>query len=397
MNKLVLSNGLTVINAKKPAKTCSLVILVRTGSNFEQQEEKGVSHFIEHMLFEGTKKRSALDITRTIEGIGGEIGAYTTHDRTCFYVKGLPKHFDTALDVLHDIITSPVFRPKEIKKERQVILHEINMKLDEPRFLQWDLFLEAVFNKHPVSSPIIGTAETVAQLSRKQLIDYYHSHYVPGNITVAYAGPNTGVKAKITRKFSGLRQRPVPLFAYPEASSNKRKIVRKNISQSYLILGFKTVPRKNKDSFALEVIRAILGRGLSGRVVNEIRTRRGYAYDVGCLHEASKDYGFFSVYLSTQKRNLKKSEEIIRRELNKLHTVTPREMEEAKNFLEGEYIMELEDVQKHAEASSFWDFCGLGTNIHSYVSSIQKVTKKDIIAVAEKHLTESTLTILRQK
>jgi predicted Zn-dependent peptidase len=233
-------------------------------------------------------------------------------------------------------------------------------------------------------------------MTRKQMVDYYQTYYVPNNMTIAYAGPNSGVTTRIARKFRGMKQGAIPEFSYPEALSKTRQVVRKKMSQSYFILGFKTVPRKNKDSFTVEVIRAILGRGLSGRIVNEIRTKRGFAYDVGCLHEASKDYGFFSVYLNTQKKNLKKSEQIVRRELERLHTLTPKEMREAKNFLEGEYIMELEDVQKHAEASSFWDFCGLGTNVHSYVTEIRKVTKNDVLRVAKSLLQEPTLTILRQ-
>ncbi|MFH0977872.1 MAG: pitrilysin family protein [Candidatus Woesearchaeota archaeon] len=398
MKKSLLSNGITLLVEKRPANTANVLVTVKTGSNFESPKEKGVSHFVEHILFEGTKTRSAIEITRAIEGIGGEIGAFTTNEEICFYVRVLPRHLATALDVLSDILKNPSF--VDIEKERKIILSEIRMKHDEPRFFQWELFMKTLFPNHPVGSPISGTLDTVASITKEMIVDYYKKNFIANNMIVAYVGPNKGAEPLIKKFFSGLvpaRKSLRKAFVFP-ARKNRSSTVLRNMSQSYLMFGFRTVARSNKDSYALDVVRSLLGRGLSGRLVHEIRTKRALAYEVGCHHESDKKYGFFAVYLNTDKKSLPKCLQIIRQEIRGLNNISPSELTEAKNFLEGEFVMETEDPQRYAVAISLWEYFGLGTGLKAYVANIGRVRIADVKRVARKYLGKGySLALVKQK
>jgi predicted Zn-dependent peptidase len=390
---------LTIITAYSPTKTASLLVAVRAGSSFERAELNGITHFVEHMVFEGTKKRNALEITNAIEGIGGEIGAYTTSERTCFYIKLVPRHLARALEVLLDIMQNPLFAKPSIEKERKVIINEINMKHDEPRFYQWELFMKILFPNHPISYPISGTKQSVASIDRSKLLDYYNKYYVPGNMKIVYAGPNQArIEKQIARLFGKIKPGNISVEYKAPLKGCGKKSARRDVNQSYMVFGYQTVARKNSDSYALDVARAVLGKGLSGRIVEEIRAKKGLAYEVGCQHEAGIDFGLFAIYLSTDEKNLAKCESIIKRHFLKLKRVTDKELEEAKNYLEGEFLIEMEDNRKYADALAFWDFCGLGINLEDYIKRIRFVSRKDVSRVAKKYFSpRPAIAIIRQK
>ena len=189
MKKIKLNNGLSVIVQKRQSESVTIQISVMVGSNNEKKGSRGISHFIEHMVFEGTKTRkNAREISNEIESFGGEINAYTDNVRTCFYIKVPKKHFEKALEILSDIIINPVFRQQDIDKERQVILKEINIFNDESRYYQWILFAQALYTKHPSRYPAYGCAEDVKSMSRKQIIDYYNSYYSASNSVLSIVG-----------------------------------------------------------------------------------------------------------------------------------------------------------------------------------------------------------------
>ena len=178
MKKFVLNNGLTVIFEKKAAKSVAIEITVKTGSNNEDSKVSGISHFIEHMVFEGTKKRKTnKEIANEIEKLGGDLNAYTSNEKTCFFVKVLNKHFEIALDVLSDVIQNPLFEDKSIEREREVILKEINMVKDEPRFHQWVLFQKALFKKSPTKNPVYGTVQAIKKIKRQHIMAYFERYY----------------------------------------------------------------------------------------------------------------------------------------------------------------------------------------------------------------------------
>ncbi|MEK6938078.1 MAG: pitrilysin family protein, partial [Nanoarchaeota archaeon] len=189
MQKVVLPNGLTIIYEARKSKSIVVEVLTKVGSNQEKPTERGISHFIEHITFEGTAKRPTNQlISNEIERVGGDFNAYTTNERTCFYVKVLKKHFPLAVEILADILQNSLFNKKEIEKEKRVVLKEIDLVNDEPKFYQWILLQKNLFQKHPVRYPTYGSKEVIKNLSRDKLLKYFHQHYVPANMVISIVG-----------------------------------------------------------------------------------------------------------------------------------------------------------------------------------------------------------------
>ncbi len=388
MKKIILPNGLTLIIDRIPSKSVSIEISVKTGSNNETKNIYGISHFMEHMLFEGTKKRpSSIEISNEIERLGGELNAYTSNERTSFYIKVQKNHFNIALDILSDIVQNPLFDLRSIEKERKVILKEINMVNDQPRFYQWVLFNKTLFKKHPAKNPVYGSVEDVKRITKKDLIDYYNKYYVPNNMVISVVG---AVK-KIENKFKDFKQKKLPAtkqIIEPKQLKITKNIEKRKINNSYVVMGYKTVQRTHKDSYALDLIKALLGRGQSGRIVEEIRNKRGLAYEVNVHHEPLLSYGFFAVYLNTSKESIDKAKNIILNQL-KLKNLSSEEINDAKGFLEGQYILEKEDTKEQADLLNFWELAKDVSLAKNYINKIKKINKKEILKVARRYFTKN--------
>ena len=393
MKKFVLENGLRVVFEKKPAKSVAIEITVKSGSNDEANKINGISHFIEHMVFEGTKKRKTnREIANEIEKLGGELNAYTSNERTCFFAKVLNKHLDKALEVLSDIIQNPLFEKKSIDRERKVILKEINMVKDEPRFHQWILFQKALFKRFPAKNPPYGTVKAVKSLKRKDLLNYYKKYYIPNNMIVSIAGGVRNPIPAIKRYFNNFKRKTLTKkkkIAEPKQRNASKSVEKRNILSSYMVLGYKTVARKEKDSYALDIIKAILGRGQSGKLFIEIRNKRGLAYEVGVNNEANINYGYFAVYLNTDKKNIPLVVKLILEEFQKLKSITNEELKEAKDYLEGEYILHNEDNFHLADELNFWQMNGDSNLINSYVKNIRKIRKEDVVRAVNRDFTKN--------
>jgi predicted Zn-dependent peptidase len=336
MRKFKLKNGLTVLYEKRLSKSVAIEATIKVGSVNECENNNGISHFLEHMLFEGTKKRKTnREIANEIEKLGGELNAYTANEKTAFYAKVLNKHFDKALSVLSDIIQNPLFEQDSIEKEREVILKEINMVMDEPRFYQWILFQKTLFKKHPIKNPTYGKKEVIINLKRDDILNYYKQYYVPNNMIISVVGNVNNLKSKLENSFSNFKsKKSIKKITFQEPKQIKPIIKKeqKKIFNSYMVLGYKTPIRIQKDSYTLDVIRAILGRGQSGKLFDEIRNKRGLAYEIGVQHEASITMGIFAVYLSTDKKNIPLIKKIILEEFQKLKKINNEELNEAKTF-----------------------------------------------------------------
>jgi predicted Zn-dependent peptidase len=372
-------------------KSVAVCALVKVGSNFEDPNTRGISHFIEHMVFEGTKNRSALELTQQIEGLGGEINAYTTHERTCYTIKSLKRHADRSLEILSDILRNPLFEPKHIEKERTVILSEIAMRRDQPSHYQWELFFRAVFKGYVASHPIIGYEKTVKAVTRDDLISYWKRHYTPDNMIIAVIGDIREPFRLISKHFGDMsRGRKVipPKQFYRRLSGNQKEVEYRKINQTYSIIGFPAPRISHKDGYALEVARAILGKGMSGRLFDEIRNKRGLGYDVGAHYESSVRFGFFACHVSAEPHNIRRCESIIRKELARVHQVDAKELKEAINYLEGEYTFDYESNEKLADALCNWEYAGVTESFRNWISSIRKVTLADIRRVTKKYLTQ---------
>ncbi|MBL7100727.1 MAG: insulinase family protein [Nanoarchaeota archaeon] len=399
MKRFVLKNGLTVLLKQRPTSSVAIDVTVKIGSNDEPSRLRGISHFIEHMLFEGTKKRSAQQIANEIESIGGDINALTTSERTSYYVVVLSKYFDLALDVLADLIQNPLFDEKMVDKERSVILDEINLTTDDPKIHQWILFQKTLYEKHPCRNPIYGTRETVTNLKRKELVDFYSKYYVPNNIVISVVGnvdkevmKKIGKAFSLTKKSFLKRKRIVePKKAKPLKFVEKRKI-----SHSYMVFGCKAVPRNHPDSFVFDIIRAILGRGQSSKLFQEIRTKRGLAYSVGFHYEAGTDYGWVAVYVGTDKKNIKKIKNIILKEIQGLSNISDEDLKDAINFIEGDYLLSNENNHVLANTMCEWELVGKPNLVEDYIKKIKKVRKIDIKKIVDNYLKNFTHIIIRQ-
>jgi len=397
MKKIKLSNGLTLLLEKKDADSVSVFVSVKTGCIHEDKKNNGISHFIEHMIFEGTKKRKSSNIiSNGIEKIGGVMNAYTSDEKTCFYVKVPKKHMLIALDLLSDMIQNSVFNEKTIEKERKVILKEINLHKDEPRFHQWVLFQETLFQNINAKLPTYGSIKAVKSLKKKDLFNYYKKYYVPSNMVVSVVGGfnDFGAVKKYFDKFCGEEIKQKELIEKP-LDKNIVKKETKKLLNSYMVLGYKTVNRLHKDGYVLDVIRAILCRGQSGRIYYEIRNKRGLAYEVGVHNELGFDLGFFAIYLNTDKSKIKIAVNIILKEL-KLKNLTQKEIKEAKGNLAGQYILDNEDTHDLAEELAFWEVVKDVNLQKTYLKEISKVTKKDILRVAKKYFTNYALAVIEQ-
>ena len=400
MQKAVLSNGLTVLFEPKPGNAVVVEVMVNVGSNHELPSERGISHFLEHILFEGTRKRTTnQEISNEIESIGGDFNAYTTNERTCYYVKVLKKHFSKAIEILADILQNSVFKEEHIAKEKNIVLKEIDMVNDEPRFYQWLLLQENMFRRHPCRYPTYGDPRVIKDLTRKKVMDYFSTHYVPQNMIISIVGDVKKWKEAVEDNFV-MNKEKMPIkrdFVEPVDHKTVVKTVKKRVANTYCVIGFKTVPRGHKDSYVFDVINGILGRGQSGKMFTEVRGKRGLAYDVGTQHVAELSFGYFAVYASIDKKNLALVKKLALEELQKLKRASSVDLKEAKDYIEGDYLLELEDRQKVADQFLFWEQVSDARCMNEFLSKIRKVTLNDITRVVDTYLKHYTMIVIEGK
>jgi len=394
-----LSNGLKVIYKKTSQSTVSVNLTVNLGSNDEPKGIKGISHFIEHMLFEGTKKRpTSLAIASEIENLGGEFNAFTNNERTSYYVKIPKQYLDVALEVISDMVFNSQFADKHIKKEKKVVLNEIGSLYDDPRLYQWLLFEKTLYQKAPLMHPVIGYKEDVASLNRNKIMAFYKKYYHPGNMVLSIVGnvqnPIKSVSKYYDLQIKGKILRRLPVFE-PEKTKEIKKIEIKKLNQAYLIVGYTTTTVDKKDSFALDLIRSILGRGFSGRLFDEIRNKRGLAYDLGVISETKISYGYFAIYASIKKENLDEVLSLIKKEISNLGTISKKDLDDAKRFIKGEFIMHYEDNSKLANYLCFLAFANNLKLFNSYLKVIDKITINDIIKCRDTYLKNPAIVILK--
>ncbi len=381
MKEIVLDNGLKVIYEYKKSNSVVIQINVKVGSNYENKKNLGICHFIEHMLFEGTKRRGARQIALEVEGMGGEINAFTLNERTSFYVSVLNKYFDKGLEVLSDIIKNPIFREKAIEKEKKIVLDEKKIYVDDPSSYQWLLFLKNLYKKHPTRWDGFGNKETINSFNRNKLIKFHQNYYKPNNITLVVVGGVKNIFPRIKKAFSDFEGGKVLKYnSIKEPLQIKKKCVirKRKIEHSYYVLGYKTTNRINRDSYSLDVISYILGYGQSSRLFNEMRIKRGIGYNVGILNDLNKDYGYFAGYITTSKENIGEVRKIVNEQF-KLKDLKDKEIKQAKNMIEGFTLIRNENNKDRADWISYWDLMGDYKKADNYIREIKKVKREDVL------------------
>ncbi|MFC1741843.1 M16 family metallopeptidase [Nanoarchaeota archaeon] len=400
MRKFKLKNGLTVIHEPRKSDAVAIEISIGTGSNNESKSIAGISHFLEHMIFEGSKTRTAKQISETIENVGGDMNAATSNERTFFYMK-LPKNKAMlGFEIISDMVKNPAFHHKIFDKEKRVILEEIKMTTDQPLHYQWILFESSLFKRHPTKNPVYGTMASVKGITRAKMQTYHKRWYVPNNMILSVVGDVKDLNSISKRFFGDMKQNKITAVKRPKEPKDKKPTIKRqkrDINQAYTLLGHKTVHRTHKDSPVLDVISAVFSKGLSGRINEEIRVKRGLAYSVGTYHESKKDYGFFVFYLNCDKKNLALSKRIILDEIKKLDNLGNKELAAAKESIIGNKLISKEDSQKMADSLAAWEFIKDAKLADKYLKDIRKVKKADIIRARNKYLDKNHTMIVISK
>ena len=370
---ITLDNGLRIVIQKNGnAKTCSLGVWVGSGSCFETPETAGTSHFIEHMLFKGTEKRSALDIAVEMDEIGGVLNAYTAKEMTCFYAHTLSEHSAKALDIICDMIMNPKLSPEDIELEKGVIREEIAMYEDSPEDLCADSYYEKVWRGSMLGSNILGTNQTVDSVTRESLSAHMKKFYVPERTVVSFSGNfDENEAVEICKKyFSGMKNTGFELTPVSADYSPGIFRIKKDFMQNQLILGFPGIPLSDKRRDCASLISSILGASSSSRLFQTIREKLGLAYSVDCVNVAHLNAAVFIVCMGLSK----KSEERAIAETLKIisefaETVTEKELARAKEQTVAGFVMSLESVSSIASRN------GKGVLLHGRPRSEEEVIK----------------------
>ena len=345
-----LGNGIRVISEEMPhVRSVSLGVWIKTGSRRETSQENGISHFIEHMLFKGTKNRSAEEIARSVDSIGGGLDAFTAKEMVSYNTKVLDEHLPLAFDVLADMVRNPLFRTEDIEKEKGVILEELKMEVDNPEYLLHDIFSSNFFKDHPLGKPIIGTKDTVRSFDRGMIHDYYRRYYSPSNILITAAGNlNHQRLVELARQhFEDLRMNgslPPDVAPTPHARLVFRN--KTSLEQTHLYLGVPAYPFSHELRFACYALNTILGGGMSSRLFQNIREKQGLAYAVYSELAMYQDTGCMAIYAGTAVETVRQVILSIVKELREIkeNLVPDEELRRAKDNLKGSFMLGLEST-----------------------------------------------------
>ncbi len=346
-----LKNGLTIVGEEIPYfKSVSLGIWINTGSRMEKQNESGVSHFIEHMLFKGTKNRSAKDIARDIDNLGGQINAFTNKECTCYYIHLLDEHINVGIDVLSDMILNSTFNEKDINRERFVILEELKMYEDSLEDLSYDLLLENIYPDNGLGMNILGNRKTIKNITKKQIMNYFNKYYVPNNAVISICGnfKFDELVKELENKFGEWERKEV--CTEVEEAKFHSCVVKKNkdSEQVNIAINLKAIPEENEEeSYALAVVNNIFGGSTSSRLFQHIREEKGLAYSIYSSQTLYKKCGELGIFVSTSEEYLEEVYECIINEIKNIRDgyVTEEEIKESKEQLKGNYILSLEGIE----------------------------------------------------
>lgn len=391
----IFSSGLRLvyrqIDNDRPA---TIFFAVDTGSVNEEENNNGISHFIEHLTFKGTKKRTAKDITRNFEEIGARANAYTSLDRTCFYASGLNEKFEECLEILSDIFFSSTYNEEEIEKERRVIFEEIDMYDDNPESVASDKFYEAFYAGSSASRPVLGTKESLKGINRQKILEYIKYRYVPNNIVLSVvAGLSFNKVKKLVEKYVESHFKGIKLEVEEKNKSlavvpDKKFIsVKKDIAQTQVVFGFPADNIYTKDYMTYQLLSFIFGGGMGSRLFSKIRDDEGLVYTISCLPEMFEWGGHLLIYFGSNDKNAKKAVDLIKQEIVNLleEGVKIEELERAKVFCKSLIVSSNEKGESLARvAAQNIILFNKVLSIEERLEEIDKVTIDDLMRVASK-------------
>jgi predicted Zn-dependent peptidase len=348
-NKTTLPNGLRILTESMPSvRSATVGVWADVGSSLERRERRGISHLVEHMLFKGTERRTARQIAETMDGVGGNLNAFTDKESTCYYAKVIDRHVPLALDVLADLFLHSVFDPQELAKEQKVILEEIKMYEDSPDDLIHDVFLQTMWRGASLGEPTIGFADTVVKLTPEDLRAHMQAHYAPNSVVVAAAGniEHERFVELVGEQFAGF----AGWCALPEperpAATPARNLRHKESEQAYVVIGTRGIDVRDDRRYAASLLDTVLGGGMSSRLFQEIREQRGLVYSVYSFQAAYRAAGLFGVYAGTSPENVQSCIDVVVEQFARVRKepIGADELHLAKEHMKGSLTLSLEST-----------------------------------------------------
>lgn len=348
--KYTLNNGVRIVCEKIPyVRSLSIGIWVKTGSRNETRQNNGISHFIEHMLFKGTENRNAKEIAGSIDNIGGQLNAFTGKECTCFYAKTLDTHIELVVDVLSDMFFNSIFAKSDIDVEKRVIMEEIGMYEDSPEELVHDILSETVWDGNPIGFSILGAQGTLKTFNKETIQDYMAKNYTPQNTVISVAGnfDEDKLRSLLEKYFEAWTSICNQDDSFQQVNFNPGiKTKEKDTEQVHLCIGFNGIEHGNDKLYSLLAINNIFGGGMSSRLFQKIREKKGLVYSIYSYPSAYKEAGLFTIYAGMNPENLKTVAELVSNEIKQLKRkgILPYDLEKSKEQLKGNYILGLEST-----------------------------------------------------
>lgn len=396
-----LKNGIRCVGHNTPDRdSLSIGVWLNVGARYEDKREGGISHFIEHLLFKGTSRRSAEEIKKDIEGRGGAMNGFTSEEFTCYLVKVLSRDMDAALDVLSDMVLNARLSPEDIEKERTVIKEEIKMYVDLPSHHVHDLLVEMLWPGQPLGRNLAGTVETVSDITRTDIAGYKNRFYSPSNIVIAACG-NMEYRGFFDRceeyfKSASKGRRSVFKKAVEDQKKPGLTVLSKETEQTHLAMGLHAFGRKDPDRYALTLLHIILGGNMSSRLFRELRERRGLVYEIGTHAKKFYDTGAFMISAGLDTKKILKSLDLMTEELKKIKAkpVGKEEFGRAREYYRGQLLLGLEDTVDHMLwMGEYMSADGKIPTSKEILAKIDKITPDDITRVANRVFKDSGLNL----
>ena len=389
IDRTVLPSGVRVLTETIPSVgSVAVGAWVDAGSRDEAEPEGGITHFIEHMVFKGTRRRRGYLINQRMESVGGYINAFTSKEHTCFYARGLSEHLGRAMETVLDLVTQPTLPPKEIEKEKDVVVEEIKMYEDAPEDHVFDHYEALLYPDHPLGRPVIGTPESVRSFTQDDLARYIGQHYVPDRLVVAVAGNvrHADVVRHVERLLEEFDRAPNPATRVPSTSYTPSDLViERPIQQAHLVLGTRAFGARDERRTTLSVLNTILGGGMSSRLNQNIREKYGWCYSVYSFVNVQTDSGDLGVYIGTDASRIERSRTLIEREMTKLAetAVSERMLTRAKHQLKGSIVLGLESTSNRMQRLGRVELVyGRTVGLDEVVGEIDAVTAEGVRELA---------------
>jgi predicted Zn-dependent peptidase len=389
IQKQILPNGLTILTERmEHIRSVALGIWVKTGSRHEPADVNGISHFVEHMVFKGTRNRTALDIARQMDSIGGNMDAFTGKETICFNAKVLDEHLPVAMEVLSDIVLNPLFEPKDINREKGVILEEIKMDEDNPDYLVHEIFIQNFFKDHPLGKPILGTNETVRRLKQESVLEFYEQRFSPENLVISAAGSldHDHFVRLVKERFEKLKKRGRRFEQQPPKT--EAKVVtrnKKSLEQVQICLGVPSPHVSHASRYVSYILSTLIGGGMSSRLFQNVREEKGLVYSIYSDLNPYRDTGYMCVYAGTSVESAPKVVTEVVNEFRRLksESISSEELRRVKDQLKGNLMLSLESstarMSNLARQEMYFDRF---FDLDEIIERVEAVTADDITELA---------------